>query len=139
MKRTISLVLVALLATVGFIVSSCDDSGGGGFTVSGTLYHSSASDGTKAYAKLVEAGASEYADALYFGSATFSGGEAPYSVSGIAEGMYNVYAFVDLDGNASGDSSSLPDGGDDYVYEEYAIIDANITENDVYDWEWMTY
>lgn len=141
MKRAISLVLVALLAAVGLIVSSCDEagSGGSGYTVSGTLYHYSASDGTKAYAKLVQAGGSEYSQALYFASATFVDGEARYSVSGIAGGTYNVYCFVDLDGNAPGDSSSAPDSGDDYVYEEYIVIDSDIPGNDVYNWEWYTY
>ena len=144
MKRTISLMLVALLVAVGLIVSSCDEagsssSGGGGFTVSGTLYHNSATDGTMAYAKLVQAGGSEYSTALYFASTTFSDGVALYSVSGIAGGTYNVYCFVDLDGNASGDSSSMPDSGDAYVYEEYTVIDTNISGNDVESWEWYTY
>ena len=141
MKRTISLVLVALLAMVGFVVSSCDEAGGGGsgYTVSGTLYHYSATDGTKAYAKLVEAGGSEYSEALYFASTTFSDGEAPYSVSGIAGGSYSLYVFVDLDGSAPGDSSSMPDSGDDYIYEANAVIDANISGNDVESWEWSSY
>lgn len=144
MKRRFLLVLMVLIAAGGLLLSSCeeagnDDSGGGGFTVSGTLNHNTATNGTKAYAKLVAPGGNEQSQALYFASTSFSGNEATYTVSGIAGGTYNLYCFVDLDGNAAGDSSSMPDSGDDYIYELNVAINADLTGQDVETGDWIRY
>ncbi len=114
MKRTMTFTASMLLWILSAVVlSACGDSGTSGSTLSGTLTKSGVPDGTRAYLKLVARGQSSTAPALYFtSSAPFALGKATYSVSGVKDGSYTGWAFIDMNGNAAGDATSMPDTGD---------------------------
>jgi ABC-type phosphate transport system substrate-binding protein len=119
MKRTAMVIagLVACLGLVGFAgCGSSDDDPTA--TISGAITQSNAPDGVKCYMKLVAHGGSSSAAALYFAaSSEFSGGQATYSMPGVKHGSYTGYAFIDMNNNAAGDNTSMPDAGD-YVTDE---------------------
>lgn len=95
-----------------FMLPTCEDKETETFTLSGTITKSGINDGVKVYMKLVSKDAGMTANALYSGHTTFSGGTATYSVTNIEEGEYTLYAFIDVNGNATGTTGSAPDAGD---------------------------
>jgi len=124
MKKSISIVIGLLSFICLFVLVTCEVNTNGGFSLSGTLTKSGV-DGELAYLKLVASGAAPDTQAIYFAVSTpFSAGTATYSVTGIDEGQYTGYAFIDVNGNATGDESSLPDSGD-FITDEGA--DVNMT------------
>jgi hypothetical protein len=89
------------------------------------------------YLKLVLEGTSSTENALYATDATFNAGQAIYSVSGIKNESYTLYAFIDTNGNASGTAAASPDTGD-YVTELNINIDHERTI-DIPDNYWVAY
>lgn len=54
----------------------------------------------------------------YDSVSTYLNGErgwVDFEISGIEQGDYAIWAFIDMTENATGDSQSLPDNGDYYV------------------------
>jgi len=127
MKKLSVLLIACLAALFSLALMSCPaggDSAGGetGYTLSGTLTVANnegvptieaATAGDFAYLKLVVFGGTELDDALYFARSTaFSGNQATYSFSDVAEGPYTGWVFIDANHNAAGDETSMPDTGD---------------------------
>jgi hypothetical protein len=117
MKRLMCALVPAALLLVSGV--GCDDDSGSTsgpattYTVSGMFIKSGVADGVHGYAKLVAWGAAETAPPVYFAvTAPFSGGTAAYSLSGVAAGSYYGYAFIDVNGDAVGGGTSMPDAGD---------------------------
>ncbi|MBN2497207.1 MAG: hypothetical protein JXR96_21620 [Deltaproteobacteria bacterium] len=132
--------LVGCLGLVCFV--ACGDSDGeeDTYTLSGNAILSSAPDGVIAYLKLVVSGGSGNAEALYYAvSEPFSGGQAAYSVSGIEAGSYTGHAFVDMNGNAAGDGSSMPDSGDYVSSEGHDILIDGDKQEDIPEAAWILY
>ncbi len=114
--------LLVFLVLFALSLSGCDDSGSPAetYTLSGTLSRSGV-DGEYAYLKLVTPGAGAGAAALYSAMSTaFSSTSATYTVSGIASGTYDGYAFIDMNGNAAA-TGYAPDSGD-YATETPAVL-----------------
>ena len=92
--------------------SGSDDDAGSTYTLSGTLTKAGVA-GVRAYLKLVAWGAPENTAPLYFtSSSVFSNGTASYTITGVTAGRYYGYAFIDMNGNAAGGATSIPDIGD---------------------------
>jgi hypothetical protein len=122
-------VLLILGAVLTFMVTSCDnvtESKEETFTLSGTITKSGVNDGVVAYMKLVSKDGTMTDNALYSSTATFGSGSATYSVIKIKEGEYKLYVFIDINSNAAGDETSVPDAGD-YVTSTYINIDSDKT------------
>jgi hypothetical protein len=108
MKRTT--VVVAILAVAGGLSFA-----GETHTLSGTFTHSGVDDGTKGYLKLIDPVGScmDPGPGDFSAMATFAGGEAPYSIEGVTEGLYTACAFIDANAQEgqvradSGDYGSL--------------------------------
>ena len=151
MKKLSVLLIACLAALFSLALMSCPaggDGGATGYTLSGTLYVSNtyndgieaATDGDFAYLKLVAAGGSSEDPALYWTRSTaFSGNQATYSFSDVAEGPYTGWVFIDANRNAAGDETSMPDTGD-YVTDGggNVTITAN-TEFDLPAESWIPY
>jgi len=120
--------IMLFMVLVLLILAACEDENTETYTLSGTITKSGVNDGIIAYMKLVSPGAGMTAAALYFTEATFSGGAATYSVSDIEEGEYTLFSFIDVNGNAGGETSAMPDAGD-YV----TSTDVNIEDDKTLD------
>ncbi len=136
-KSTFGIIwLVVVVCTLG--LSACGSGNGeSGFTVSGTLTKSGV-DGSTAYLKLVAPGGGGDAVALYFtASTTFSSGTATHSLPGVEAASYSGWAFIDVNSNAAGDATSMPDAGD-FVSNEGAVIaiNADLTSN-INETDWL--
>jgi len=87
-------------------------------TVFGTFQENTAV-GKSAYVKLVARGDGATADALYVSSCVFASNVTSFSIADVEFGEYDLYAFIDMNGNAEA-SFYLPDNGDlmptAYVY-----------------------
>jgi hypothetical protein len=92
-------------------------------TLTGTITHSGDVGGKFAYVKLVSLGGNPEAEALYFCKSdgfvvqTDPVYAATYTISGIEEGTYTLWAFVDINGTTGGsttpeDGTAYPDTGD---------------------------
>ena len=130
-KKRLFEVLFVLGVVFSFVLTSCennDENSDETYTLSGTITKSGVSNGIKVYMKLVCKDGSMTAEALYSTEATFSSGTATYIGTNIEEGEYTLYAFIDVNGNAAGDDSSVPDAGD-YV----TSIDVNMDSNKTLD------
>ena len=100
-------------ALLAFAVSGCGGDSSDTTTLSGTLTKSGVADGTYAYLKLVAQGAAVTSTTLFWTRSTaFSSGHATYALADIKHGVYTGYAFIDVNGNAAGNASSMPDSGD---------------------------
>ena len=141
MKKTTCLVvgLIACFCLAGLCGCGGDDDNDTA-TVSGTAYLSTAPDGVKVYMKLVASGADSTATALYFtASEPFSSGEATYTLTGVENGSYTGYAFIDMNENAAGDDTSMPDDGD-YVTDGGGDLVVNgDTVSDIPEVAWVAY
>jgi hypothetical protein len=88
------------------------------YTLSGTFASPggvNVSNGIHAYLKLVPIGGLPTDRSVFWTrSNPFSGGSASYSVPCIAE-TYTAYAFIDMNGNAPGDGTAMPDSSDFYL------------------------
>lgn len=118
---------------------SCTGSGSGlgspkTYTLSGTLtrVHATVPDGVFAYVKLVVHLGEGDAEALYWAkSSPFVSGVGAYSITRIVGGSYTGYAFIDTNGDAAGDGTSMPDtigdwatdGGGDLIIDSDKIFD----------------
>ena len=106
------------------------------FNLSGTLTKSGIADGTFAYSKLVAQGGAPTEAALYWvRSSAFSSGTATYNIGDIPQGTYTQYTFIDVDGNAVGDGTSLPSTGDWVAGGNDVTMDTDKTV-DVVEVEW---
>ena len=133
--KTESVFNVLLILIFVFMIAACSDSSDPNktFTLSGTIVKNDVTDGIYAYMKLVNKGSGVLTSALYSATVEFNSGTAHYSVSGISEGEYTLYAFIDMNSNASGGDNVLPDAGD-YVSETDVVINGDVVlspeEND---------
>jgi hypothetical protein len=120
---------VFLLSGLGLLLSlsmmSCADPSAT-YILSGTLTKTGVPDGVFGYVKLVVQGGAGDAAALFWDkSSPFISGTAAYSIAAIAEGSYTGYAFIDTNGDAAGDGTSMPDdigdwetdGGGDFTID----------------------
>ncbi len=113
--------LRGLFLVVSLSLSCCG--GSSGFTVAGTLTKHGVSDGVVCYLKFVSYGGSGFDTPLYWTSSSpFWAGVAQYSYSGVKAGKYTGWAFIDVNGNASGKGDSVPDEGD-WVTVDGADVD----------------
>jgi hypothetical protein len=105
-----------------------------GHRLSGTLTHAAVDDGVPAYFKLIGAEQScmDPGPGLYAGQASFSGGEAPYALDGVAAGKYMVCFFIDSDDNVM--ETQGPTSGD-YGAMKAVTVDGE-TSLDVTEAEW---
>ncbi|NOU48312.1 MAG: hypothetical protein HOO86_14805 [Bacteroidales bacterium] len=123
---------------LSFALLSCkDETNELSYSLSGTVSKNDVNDGIRVYFKLVLEGTSSTENALYATDATFSAGQAIYSETGIKNRSYTLYAFIDMNGNASGTDSASPDTGD-FVTEINVNIDSNKTI-DLPDNYWVVY
>lgn len=88
--------------------------------VYGTFQENTAATGTSAYVMLVAPGEGPTAPPLYATSCVFNDSYlAAFSIEGVEYGEYDLYAFIDMNGNAA-TMAELPDNGDlmpaAYVY-----------------------
>ncbi len=123
-----------------FISTSCDyftESAEETYTLNGVITKSGVDDSVMVYLKLVSKNGNVTDIALFSATAIFSGGGTPYSVKKIKEGEYKLYAFIDINNNAAGDETSVPDTGD-YVTSTYVNIDDYKTL-DIRDNAWSVY
>ncbi len=116
MSKVVSRVLLA--AAAALVLGGCSSGGGGdgsGFLLDGSIKDLNPVVGKLAYIKLVTPGAGDAAPAIYWTVSTpfDAGNEATYSISGIAEGTYDRFIFVDRDGDSGGGAGAMPDSGDD--------------------------
>ncbi|MBW1807554.1 MAG: hypothetical protein JRJ87_05120 [Deltaproteobacteria bacterium] len=136
MKKPTLVIICLVVGICSFGLTACGSSESG-FTVKGTLTKSGV-DGSTAYLKLVAPGGGGDATALYFtASTTFSSGTATYSLPGVAAASYSGWAFIDVNSNASGDATSMPDAGD-FVSNEGEVIpiNADLTSN-ISETDWL--
>jgi hypothetical protein len=105
-----------------------------GHRLSGTLTHAAVDDGVPAYFKLIGADEScmDPGPGRYAGQASFSEGEAPYAVDGVAAGTYTVCFFIDTDDNVM--ETQGPTSGD-YGAMKVVTVDGE-TSLDVAEAEW---
>lgn len=127
--------LVAAVVLLSLSITSCTGSGSSApktYTLSGTLTKIGVADGVFGYVKLVAHGGSGGDAALYWArSSQFLSEAATYSIAAIAEGSYTGYAFIDTNGDAAGDATSMPDnigdwatdGGGDFVINSDRVYD----------------
>ena len=103
-----------------------------GFTLSGSLTKSGITDGRFAYTKLVAQGGAATDAALYWAKSTaFNSGTATYSITDITQATYTQYIFIDVNNNATGDGTSLPDSGD---YGGAVPVDVIMNSDQTSDW-----
>jgi hypothetical protein len=110
--------LVAAVVLLSLSITSCTGSGSSAptYTLSGTLTKTGVADGVFGYVKLVAHGGLGSDAALYWArSSEFLSEAATYSIAAIAEGSYTGYAFIDTNGDAAGDATSMPDEIGDWV------------------------
>jgi len=104
--------------------------------LSGTLNKSGA-DGKTAYVKLVVKGGEYTAAAIYYTTTVFSGGSTPFSISYVKADTYTVWVFIDINDNAVGDGTSVPDAGD-YVISSGRDINMESDQTvNVYEGDWV--
>ncbi len=119
--------LIALVLCTVLIVVGCDELAPteeeGEFSLSGVLFKSGVVDATMAYLTIVDAGDEWDDPSLHRAEASFSGGEAPYSIEGIATGDYTIYAYIDVDDSSPGGIAG-PNLGD-YVTDADISIDSD--------------
>jgi hypothetical protein len=129
------LVGASVLVLLSFI--SCDTGSSAEiYTLSGTLTKSGIADGTRAYVKLVAQGGAPTDAALYWAiSSAFSGETATYVIDDIDSGTYTQYSFIDVDGSATGDGTSMPDAGDWMAGGNDVVINTDQT-SDVGETDW---
>jgi hypothetical protein len=117
-KALIPRLSITFLVLLALMLVSCPNPPDGqtaaeSYTLSGSLIKTGIVDGTYAYLKLVAKGGAPTDATLYWTrSAPYSGGTALYSISGIAEGTYTGYAFIDVNGDAPNSSAAMPGSGD---------------------------
>jgi len=137
MKKSTFMIICLVVGICSLGLTACGSGNGeSGFTISGTLTKSGV-DGSTAYLKLVAPGGGGDATALYFtASTTFSSSTATYSLPDVEAGSYAGWAFIDVNSNASGDATSMPDAGDFASEEgETITINADLASNiDETDW-----
>jgi hypothetical protein len=123
-----------LVILVALSITGCMGSGMSSsktYTISGTLTNYSVPDDVYGYVKLVApGGAGEDAALSWAKSGPFLSGVASYSITNIPAGSYTGYAFIDADGDAAGDGTSMPDnddwatdGGQDLTLDSDQVID----------------
>jgi len=137
--RKRSVFTIFLLSIFILMFAACSDSSDPNetFTLSGTIVKSDVPDGTYTYMKLVEEESDVMAQPMYSATVIINSGSADYSVSGISEGEYSLYAFIDMNGNASESVIALPDAGD-YVTATEVVIDRDIELSPSED-DWVEY
>ncbi len=129
MKKAIKYLYI--LGCIALLVSSLAGCPGGGddtYTVTGTLEesHLGIPDGHYAYLKLVAAGGAVTDAALYFTkSSVFASNQASYTFSGVKEGTYRGYIFIDMDDDSTGLSTALPESGEPVAGGYDTLIDAD--------------
>ncbi len=113
MKKVLSAVCLAAALALG----GCSSGGDGSYRMDGSLTDNNITvAGIYAYIKLVTPGGGDAAPAIYWAKSTAFDATthtATYAITGIAEGTYDGYIFVDLDGNSGGGAAAMPDSGDD--------------------------
>lgn len=107
------------------------------FSIVGIATKSDVADGSTLYMKLVNKGDSYDSPALYSASAVFNTGQAAYSLTQVEEGEYQIFAFIDMNGNAVGTDDSSPDSGD-YASEINILVDRDVVIN-LPDEYWLLY
>jgi hypothetical protein len=127
MKKTAVVALAALAATATVATAAQG--------ISGTQHHSGVEDGTAAYIKAIEAGAAgeKPEPGVQAGQASFEGGEAAYSLPGLADGSYTLCLFIDVDGNVQ---QTMGTTSGDYGMMKPATVEGETTL-DVAESEWM--
>ena len=141
MKMNCCLRVLLILGVIFlFIATSCDyltESPEETYTLSGVITKSGVDDSVMVYLKLVSKDGNFTDNALFSTRAIFNGGGTPYSIKKIKEGEYRLYALIDINRNAVGDETSVPDAGD-FVTSTYVNIDDNKTL-DFRDNAWSVY
>jgi hypothetical protein len=130
--------LVGLVVLLSILITNCATSTSPKtYSLSGTLTRNDASNGRFGYVKLVALGGAGDAPALYWAkSSPFFSHTATYALTNIAEGSYTGWAFIDMDGDATGDSTSMPDkdndvatdGGGDFTIDRDQVV--NLIDTD---------
>jgi hypothetical protein len=109
MRRILVTLAALAMASVGAVAAGADQ-------LSGTFSHSAVEDGVPAYFKLVgpDEACTDPGPGQYAGQASFSKGEAAYTLEGVAAGKYMGCFFIDTDDNVmetqgptSGDFGSM--------------------------------
>ena len=140
MKKRMCWVLLAIASILPIaVLGSCKaDPSVEIFTLSGTLSKTGIVDGIYAYTKLVAHGGDGTDPALYsVRSGVFSSGAATYAITDIQAGTYTQWTFIDVNGNAAGDATSMPDAGDwSTPFGNDVVIDADRT-SDIGDATWV--
>ena len=141
--------LIRALLPVAVLLASgvgCDSDSGSNsgpaptYTISGTFIKSGVANGVLGYAKLVAWGAEGDAPAIcWTATAPFSGGTAAMSLSGVAGGSYYGYAFIDVNGNAAGGATSMPDAGDWVTDGHGEVVITSDTTIDTPEIAWVPY
>ena len=117
-KSLIPQLSITFLVLLALMLVSCPNPPDGqtaakSYTLSGSLIKTGIVNTTYGYLKLVAKGGAPTDATLYWArSAPFSGGTATYSISGIAQGTYTGYAFIDVNGDAPNSSTAMPGSGD---------------------------
>lgn len=127
MRRTIAILAALTAASVGAAVA-------GSHQLSGTLSHGGVDDGVPAYFKLIgsDEACTDPGPGRYSGQATFSEGEAPYTLEGVEAGEYTACLFIDTDNNIA--TTGAPTSGD-YGAIKTVTVDGD-TALDVAEAEW---
>jgi hypothetical protein len=135
MKRQVRSVLAGMALCTALVLGGCPGGGDSGYSLVGEVTDNRTTGGELAYIKLVAPGAGEGGAAIYSTVSTaFDAGTktASYSMTGIAEGTYDMYVFVDFDGSGG----TAPNGGDDKTGPDsltfpgidiYVILDGGFT------------
>jgi len=137
LKLTVKVcLLISIFLSFSFL--SCNkETKESSYRLSGIVEKNDVNDGNIVYLKLALEGAASTDNGLYATDASFSAGKATFSVTGIKNRSYTLYAFIDMNGNASGTDSASPDTGD-FVTEINVNIDSDKTI-DLPDNYWVVY
>ena len=127
--RTMTMALAALAVLCG------GASGEEVHRLSGTFIQSTVDDGAPGYIKLIatDEACTDPGPGRYAGQATFSGGEAQYTLEDVAAGPYTACLFIDSDDNVM--ETQAPTSGDYAAMKPVTV--AGDTTLDVEESEWF--
>jgi hypothetical protein len=122
------------VALAALAVASAGTALAGSHQLSGTFSHGAVDDGVPAYFKLIspDEACTDPGPGQYAGQASFSKGEAAYTLEGVAAGKYMGCFFIDTDDNVM--ETQGPTSGD-YGSMKPVTVDGDTTL-DVTEAEW---